>query len=65
MTEATATAALRGRGFTFSRLSTDRAPNHLLIATGVAGDRVWQVGVIVVNGEVVATSVTVTDTVKH
>jgi hypothetical protein len=60
-TEARARRVLGDRGFTLSRLSTDHATNHLIIATYTKGDLMWQVGLIIVDARVAATSVTVTD----
>jgi hypothetical protein len=60
-TEARARRALRDRGFALSRLSSDHATNHLIIATYTKGDLAWQVGLIIVDAKVAATSVTVTD----
>lgn len=60
-TEARARRVLGDRGFTLSRLSTDHATNHLLIATSTKGDLMWQVGLIIVDARVAASSVTVTD----
>jgi len=59
--ETRASKALGDRGFTVSRLSSDRAANHLVIATCTRGDRMWQVGLIVVDARIAATTVTITD----
>lgn len=59
--EARARRVLGDRGFTLSRLSSDHATNHLLIATYTKGDLMWQVGLIIVDARIAATSVTVTD----
>ncbi len=61
LSEKRAREALSLRGFTLSRLSTDRAANHLLVATSVHEERMWQVGVVMVNAHVAGTSVTITD----
>lgn len=61
MTEVRAKRLLSDRGFTLSRLSSDRATNHLIIATCARGDHMWQVGLIVIDARVTATSVTFTD----
>jgi len=60
-TEARARRVLSDRGFTLSRLSSDHASNHLLIATCTKRDLMWQVGLIVIDARIAATSVTVTD----
>lgn len=60
-TEARARRALSERGFTLSRLSSDHATNHLIIATYAKGDFWWQVGLIMVDAKVAATSVTVSN----
>ncbi|MBL9211654.1 MAG: hypothetical protein JNL92_14375 [Opitutaceae bacterium] len=59
--ETRATKALGDRGFALSRLSSDRAANHLVIATCTRGDRMWQVGLIVIDARVAATTVAITD----
>lgn len=61
MTDVQAKSRLSDRGFTLSRLSSDHATNHLIIATCTRGDHMWQVGLIVIDARVTATSVTVTD----
>ena len=58
-TEARAQASLRARGFTFSRLASDQAVNHLLVATCTQNEVTWQIGFVVINGRVAATSVTI------
>lgn len=60
-TEVRARRVLGDRGFTLSRLSSDHATNHLLIATLTKGDLMWQVGLIIIDARVAATSVTVSD----
>jgi hypothetical protein len=60
-TEARARRVLGDRGFTLSRLSSDHATNHLLIATLTKRDLMWQVGLIVIDARIAATSVTVSD----
>lgn len=60
-TEARARRVLGDRGFTLSRLSSDHATNHLLIATCTREDHMWQVGLIIIDARVAATSVTVSD----
>ena len=59
MTEARAQAALEARGFTLARLSSDTARNHLLVATCTRNQATWQVGLVIVDGRVAATTVNV------
>lgn len=59
--ETRATKALGDRGFAVSRLSSDHAANHLVIATCTRGDRMWQVGLIMIDARVAATTVNITD----
>jgi hypothetical protein len=59
--ETRATRVLGDRGFTVSRLSSDQAPNHLIIASCTRDDRMWQVGLIVIDARVAATTVNITD----
>ena len=59
--ETRATKALGDRGFAVSRLSSDHAPSHLIIASCTRGDRMWQVGLIVIDARVAATTVNITD----
>jgi len=59
--EVRARKSLSDRGFALSRLSSDHASNHLTIATYTTDERMWQVGLIIVDERVAATSVTITD----
>ena len=59
--ETRATRTLGDRGFAVSRLSSDHAANHLIIASCTRGDRMWQVGLIVIDARVAATTVNITD----
>ena len=60
MSENRAKRLLTDRGFTLSRLSSDHASNHLIIATCTRNNRMWQVGLVIVDAHVAATSVTYT-----
>lgn len=60
-TEVRARRVLGDRGFTLSRLSSDHATNHLLVATCTREDLMWQVGLIIIDARVAATSVTISD----
>jgi hypothetical protein len=59
--EAHATALLKEKGFQLSRLSSEAAADHLLVATHTAQNKTWLVGVIIVNRKVVACSVTISE----
>lgn len=59
--ETRATKVLGERGFAVSRLSSDQAANHLIVATCTRGDRMWQVGLIVIDARIAATTVSITD----
>ena len=59
--ETRARKALGDRGFQLSRLNASEAANHLLLATCTKGDRTWQVGLIIVDAKVAASTVTVLD----
>ena len=50
---------LHERGFEMSRLSSDHAPNHLLIGTCTKADITWQIGLVIIDHKVAASSVTV------
>ena len=56
--ESRAKKALVERGFTLSRMHPKEEKSYLMIGTYTAGDRIWQVGVIIVDAKVAATSVT-------
>ena len=60
--EARAMKALSNRGFQLSRPSLDHASNHLVIGSYSEGDFYWQVGVVIVDAKVTATTVKVTNT---
>jgi hypothetical protein len=57
--EALATSKLRERGFQLSRLSSDAATNHLLIGTCTRGEVTWQVGLVIIEHKVAASTVTI------
>ena len=59
--EGRATKTLTDRGFTLSRLSSEQGANHLVVATFTTKDTMWQVGLVLVEAKVAATTVTVTD----
>jgi len=59
--EMRATRALGDRGFAVSRLSSDQAANHLIIASCTRGDRMWQVGLIMIDARVAAITVNITE----
>lgn len=52
---------LKGRGFQLSRLSTDHAHNHVVVGSASQDGHFWQVGVVIVNDRVAATTVKITD----
>ena len=58
--ERRARKALADRGFALSRLDAGSSSNHLLVATCTRGDTTWQVGLVIVDDKVAATSVTIT-----
>ena len=60
--ESRAMKALSARGFQLSRPSGDQAPNHLIVGSYAKDDFFWQVGLVIVDAKVAATSVKVTDT---
>lgn len=60
MPDVRAKKLLTDRGFTLSRLSADHASNHLVIAMCTRNNRMWQVGLVIVDAHVAATSVTYT-----
>lgn len=60
--ESRAMKSLSARGFQLSRPSTDQAPNHLIIGSCAKDDFFWQVGLVIVDAKVAATSVKVSDT---
>ena len=60
MREEHATRILQSKGFTVSRLNSDTSANHLLVASYARDKYSWLVGVVIVEGKVVACSVTVT-----
>jgi hypothetical protein len=53
--------ALSARGFQLSRLNPDGEANHLLVASQTRGNITWQIGVIIVEAKVAATTVTILD----
>ena len=59
--EARAKSILRERGFHLSRLDSDPAANQLLIGTFTQRKRTWMIGIVIIDGRVVASSVTVTE----
>ena len=59
--ETRAKKALSDRGFHLSRLKPEQETNHLLLATHTKGDITWQIGLVIVDGKVAATSVTILD----
>lgn len=61
LAENRATDLLVGRGFAISRLTAGPATNRLLVATCVRDDRMWQIGIVIVDARVAGTSVTVTE----
>jgi hypothetical protein len=60
--ESRAMKVLSARGFQLSRPSTDQALNHLIIGSYARDDWYWQVGVVIVDAKVAATSVRISDT---
>ena len=58
--EARAKRIFHDKGFTLSRLDSQPAMDHLLVGTCSRGKYTWLVGVVIVEGRVVASSVTVT-----
>ena len=59
--ETRAKKALSDRGFRLSRLNPEQEANHLLLATQTKGDITWQIGLVIVDARVAATSVTILD----
>ena len=59
--EIRAKKALSGRGFHLSRLKPEQETSHLLLATHTKGDITWQIGLVIIDGKVAATSVTILD----
>ena len=57
--EGRALATLRDRGFHLSRLSPDEGSSRLVVATFTTNDTMWQVGLVLLDAKVAATSVTV------
>ena len=60
--ESRAMKSLSDRGFQLSRHSTDHAPNHLIVGSSAKDDFFWQVGLVIIDAKVAATSVKVSDT---
>ena len=60
--ESRAMKSLSARGFQLARHSTDQAPNHLIVGSYAKDDFFWQVGLVIVDAKVAATSVKVSDT---
>ena len=56
--ELSAKKALSDRGFQLSRLSSDVAGSNVTIGTFTKNEKFWQVGLIFVDGKVVASTVT-------
>lgn len=59
--EARAKQILQQRGFHLSQLDADPAANHLLVGTLAQRKHTWLVGIVIVDGRVVACSVTITE----
>ena len=53
--------ALSARGFQLSRLNAGGEANHLLLASHTKGNITWQIGVVIVEAKVAATTVTILD----
>jgi hypothetical protein len=62
MPENEASRILQRKGFQLSRLQSDPAANHLLVATCSRRQHTWLVGLVIVEHRVAACSVTVENT---
>jgi hypothetical protein len=52
---------LANKGFTLSRMESAASENHLLVATYYKQNHTWVAGFVIVDGRVIATSVSVTE----